>query len=135
MTTDQLTFLNSASFAVAGASNNRAKYGNMVFRALVEHTANDNRKVYPIHPALDLVEGHQAFTGVDTLPEVPEALSIITPAAVTEKIVQQAIATGVKQIWMQPGAEHPGAIAAAEAAGITILAHGPCILVDLKTLL
>ena len=62
MTTDQLTFLNSNSFAVAGASNNRAKYGNMVFRALVEHTANDDRKVYPIHPALDLVEGHQAFT-------------------------------------------------------------------------
>ena len=98
----------------------------------VEHTANDDRKVYPIHPALDLVEGHQAFTSVETLPEVPEALSIITPAAVTEKLVNQAIAVGIKQIWMQPGAEHAGAIAAAKAAGITVLAYGPCILVDLE---
>ena len=135
MTTNQITFLNSNSFAVAGASNNRAKYGNIVFRALIKHTADDNRVVYPIHPALEVVEGHPAFVDLDAIPVVPEALSIITPAAVTEKIVGQAIAAGVKQIWIQPGAEHPGAISAAEAAGITVLANGPCILTALDTLL
>ena len=110
------------------------KYGNIVFRALLKHTADDDREVYPIHPALETVEGHQAFADIAALPVVPEALSIITPAAVTEKLVSQAIAVGIKQIWIQPGAEHPGAIASAEAAGITVLSNGPCILTALDTL-
>ncbi|NND96564.1 MAG: CoA-binding protein [Pirellulaceae bacterium] len=131
----QLAFLQSNTFAVAGASNNRDKYGNRVFRALVDFTAaDDSRAVYPIHPALETVEGRDAFARLADLPTVPDALSIITPPAVTKVIVQEAIAAGVKRIWMQPGAEHPDAITDAEEAGISVLAGGPCILVALITL-
>ena len=131
----QIDFLNCQTFAVAGASNNREKYGNMVFRALLDFAKEDTgRVVYPVHPTLETVEDHDAYANLSALPNVPDALSIITPPVATEKIVREAISLGVKRIWMQPGAEHDQAIADAEKAGVTVLAHGPCILVALKTL-
>jgi predicted CoA-binding protein len=35
----------------------------------------------------------------------PESLSIVTPPHVTREVIRQAIAAGVRNIWMQPGAE------------------------------
>ena len=61
-----------------------------------------------------------------------DAVSIITPPAVTEKIVAQALALGIKNIWLQPGAESAAAIAAAEAAGANVIGGGPCVLVTLR---
>ncbi len=135
MTTNQLEFLQSRTFAVAGASNNRQKYGNIVFRALSEYVADDQqRRVYPIHPALDEVEAVPAYQSVKDLPAPVEALSIVTPPAVTRQVVSEAVAAGVKRIWMQPGAEDQQAIEAAENAGVAVIAGGPCILVAMKTI-
>ena len=134
MTANQIEFLKSKSFGVAGASNNREKYGNIVFRALLEYTEGDGRPVFPIHPVLEKVEGHEAYIDPAAIPSPPEALSIITPPAATRKVVDGAIVVGVKRIWMQPGAEDDKAIAAAKAANIEVIAGGPCILVALKTL-
>jgi predicted CoA-binding protein len=133
MTADQRDFLRSKTFAVAGASNNREKYGNIVYRALRDF-ARPDRDVYPIHPSLDHVESDPAFSSVADLPLVPEALSIVTPPLATRQIVTAAIEAGMKTIWMQPGAEDDQAIAAARGAGITVIAGGPCILVAMKIL-
>ena len=45
--------------------------------------------------------------------------------------LEQAIASGVKNIWMQPGAESKAAVAAAQAAGLNVIADGSCLLVVL----
>ncbi len=131
MAADQQEFLSSRTFAVAGASNNRQKYGNIVYRALRDFIGPD-RHVYPIHPILDQVESDPAFSSVADLPRVPEALSIVTPPAATRQIVKAAIEAGVNRIWLQPGAEDDQAIAAARGAGVTVIAGGPCILVAMK---
>ena len=94
-------FLNASTFAVAGASRDRSKYGNKVFRALVA----SGRTVYPLNPTAPEVEGAAAYASIAVLPTVPESLSIVTPPHVTREVIQQAIAAGVKNIWMQPGAE------------------------------
>lgn len=135
MSADQLAFLNCKTFAVAGASNHREKYGNIVFRALIDYTADDEqRRVYPLNPHLDQVESVQAYPSVRDLPVAVEALSIVTPPAVTRQVVAEAIDAGVSQIWMQPGAEDQPAIRAAEEAGLVVIAGGPCILVAMKTI-
>lgn len=118
-------FLAAETFAVAGASNRRHKYGNMVFRALLDA----GRQVYPLNPVDDEVEGHRAYKGIAELPLVPEALSIITPPQVTQQVIADAIAAGVKHIWMQPGAEHAQASESAREAGINVIDDGSCILV------
>ncbi|MFO0275734.1 MAG: CoA-binding protein [Planctomycetota bacterium] len=45
--------------------------------------------------------------------------------------MQDAIAAGCRRLWFQPGAEDAGAIAAARAAGLSVIADGPCVLVAL----
>ncbi|MDV6030762.1 MAG: CoA-binding protein [Phycisphaera sp. RhM] len=118
-------FLASETYAVAGASTRREKYGNKVFRALLA----SGREAYPLNPAQEEIEGHRAFPSIADLPLVPEALSIITPPAVTRKVVADAIAAGVQHIWMQPGAEDEQASASAREAGINVIDDGSCILV------
>ena len=121
-------FLKSKSFAVAGASQNRSKYGNKVFRALIA----SGRTVYPLNPNAVEVEGYPAFASIADLPIVPEALSIVTPPYVTRQVIQQAIAAGVKNIWMQPGADDSQGSEAARVAGFNVIDDGSCILVSLS---
>ena len=63
-------FLNASTFAVAGASRDRSKYGNKVFRAIIA----SGRTVYPLNPTAVEVEGHPAFATITDLPVVPESL-------------------------------------------------------------
>lgn len=120
-------FLASPAIAVAGASDNPAKYGHKVFRCLLQNS----RTAYPINPNLDRVLGHKTYPNLQDAPGDAESVSIITPPPVTERIVDQAIKRGVKNIWMQPGAESLKAIDRAIDAGINVIAGGPCLLVVL----
>lgn len=121
-------FLSGTRYAVAGASSDRGKYGNKVLRAYLAQ----GLECVPVHPRETTIEGVACAAGVEALPFVPHGLSIVTPPAATEKVVEAALAKGVRRIWIQPGAEHEGAIAKARAAGATVLAHGPCVLVALR---
>ncbi len=120
-------FLAGSKFAVVGASKDRSKYGNKVLRCYMQH----GRTVYPVHPAADVIEGLPVSANLSSLPEPVHGVSIITPPAVTEAVVDEAIKLGIQHLWMQPGAESPSAIARAEAAGIQVVANGPCLLVVL----
>ena len=54
---------------------------------------------------------------------------MITPPAVTEKLVEDIPAAGARFVWMQPGAESDQAVRRAEELGLTVIANGPCALV------
>ena len=120
-------FLAGASFAVVGASSDRSKYGNKVLRCYMQH----RRAVTPVHPNESVIEGLPCAAELAAVSPRPHGVSIITPPPVTEKIVAQAIALGIRHLWMQPGAESKAAIDAARAAGIDVIAGGPCLLVVL----
>lgn len=129
MTIDQqiARFLAAPAFGVAGASTNRAKYGNMVVRCFQQQ----GKTVIPVHPLEGVIEGLPCVRTVEALPAAVKSLSIITPPVVTEKIVAAAIAHGIENIWMQPGAESPAAVALCREHGINVIADGSCILVVL----
>lgn len=121
-------FLQSNHFAVAGASTNRAKFGNKVLRCFKQNHYN----VTPINPRSDKIEGLDCVKSIADLPSNINSLSIITPPQITELIVQQAITKGIKNIWMQPGAESVSAIELCKENNINIIADGSCLLVVLK---
>ncbi len=118
-------FLQEGPYAVVGASTDRAKYGNKVLRAYLQQ----GKEVYPVNPKAPEVEGLKAYPSLADLPEVPRGISIITPPAVTEKVVEEAARLGVEYVWMQPGAESPRAIEVGEKAGLGVIGDGSCALV------
>ncbi len=118
-------FLSQGPYAVVGASADRSKYGNKVLRCFLQH----GWEVHPIHPKLAEVEGLKAFATLAEVPVQLRCISIITPPAITERVVEEAAQVGVRIVWMQPGAESPAAVARAKALGMQVIAGGPCLLV------
>ncbi len=129
MTIDQQIerFLASPAFGVAGASVRREKYGNKVLRCYQQN----GRKAIPVNPHEHEIEGVACVATIDELPPEVTSLSMITPPAVTAKLVPLAIEKGITSIWMQPGAEHPAAVALCREKGVNIIADGSCLLVVL----
>ncbi len=119
------TFLNAKAFGVVGASSKRHKYGNKVLRCYQQNQYT----VVPVNPVEKEIEGLSCVASVSDLPDEVDSISIITPPQVTEKMVEQAIAKGIKNVWMQPGAESARAVAACEEAGVNVIADGSCVLV------
>src|SRR5262245_47175214 len=93
-------FLDDGPWAVAGASNDRSKYGNKVLRCYLQH---ERLPVYPLNPSAREIEGVPAYRDLAAVPETVRSLSIITPPPVTERIVREAAEHGVQHVWMQPG--------------------------------
>jgi predicted CoA-binding protein len=119
------TFLDAEAFGVVGASSKPYKYGNKVLRCYQQN----QRTVIPVNPVAKRIEGLACVASVSDLPGHVDSISIITPPQVTEKVVEEAIAKGIKNIWMQPGAESVQAVTACEEAGVNIIADGSCALV------
>ena len=89
--------------------------------------------VTPVNPKGGTIEGVDAVTCLSefTIPKDSTvlAVSIITPPAVTTRIVQEAHAAGISRIWMQPGSESAEALRFGEEHDMTVV-HDYCILVS-----
>ncbi|KTC86888.1 CoA-binding protein [Legionella brunensis] len=120
-------FLAAEAFAVIGASTNRQKFGNKVLRCYLQH----HKTVYPVNHREATIEGLDSVKEIADLPPSVTSISVITPPPITEKIVEQAIIKGIKNIWMQPGAESEAALSNCLQHQINVIAGGPCILVEL----
>ena len=120
-------FLASPAFGVIGASVNREKYGNKVLRCYLQN----GKEVIPVNPVETEIEGVACVATVSDLPAHVESISMITPPAITAKLVPLAIEKGIKNIWMQPGAEHPETVALCLEKGVNVIADGSCVLVVL----
>lgn len=120
-------FLKGDAFAVVGASKVRSKYGNKVLRCYQQH----GLRVFAVNPRDTEVEGAPCVRDLLSLPEPVHGVSIITPPAITEQIVEDAAAAGIKHVWMQPGAESKRAIERCRELGLEVIAGGPCLLVVL----
>lgn len=121
-------FLSHGPWAVAGASHDRSKYGNKVLRCYLQ---NGRTPVYPVNPRASEVEGEKAYPDLRSLPGPVHGLSVITPPAITEGLVEEAAEVGIGRLWMQPGAESRRALARAAELGLDVIAGGPCLLVVL----
>ena len=120
-------FLDSESFGVVGASTNREKFGNKVVRVYLQN----NRSVVPVNPRAEIIEGVPCVSKVSDLPDNVKSISVITPPKITDQVVEEAIAKGIENIWMQPGAESAAAVENGLNNGLNIIADGSCVLVVL----
>ncbi len=120
-------FLACRRFAVVGASNHPLKFGGKVLAAY----RRAGREVFAVNPREAEVQGSPCYPTLLALPERVEAVSIVTPPSVSERIVMEAAQAGARFVWLQPGAESAKAIAVARELGLAVIAGGPCLLVEI----
>ncbi|KIV89572.1 hypothetical protein PV10_06961 [Exophiala mesophila] len=97
-------FFATPTFAVAGASQDKAKFGYKIFAWYHQHSL----PVVPLNPSRPSIsvpsKTYDTVSNVASLSNPAQtALSIITPPPVTRKLLQEAKAAGIKAVWFQPG--------------------------------
>ena len=65
----------NTSIALIGASNDRNKYGNKIYRDL----RNKGYNVTPINPKEDKIEGDRAYTSVEEMEKLPDITNFVVP--------------------------------------------------------
>ena len=116
-------FLRGQRWAVVGASEDRAKFGNVTFRELQRR----GKRVYPINKKAAQIEGEICYPSLSALPEPVERLLIVVPPRQSEAVVKEAAEAGIDSVWFQPGAESEAALAYCESRGM-VAVSGHCIL-------
>jgi len=98
------TFFSSPTFAVVGASSDPAKFGNKIFAWYTSHSL----PVTPINPTSPTITlNKQAYPALSSLTALPSptttSVSIVTPPAITKKVLAEAKELGIPAVWLQPG--------------------------------
>jgi len=117
-------FLSSKKIAVVGSFRNEEKVAYKILREL----KSKGYEVFPVNPTKDEVDGIRCYKYVSELPDGVEAIDIVTPPEITEKIVEEAFEKRIMKVWMQPGAESEKAIDFCKRNGMSVI-YGTCIMV------
>jgi len=112
-------FVNRRVWAVVGASQDPAKFGNRIFHSL----HNAGYTVYPVNPKGGELDGSVVYRSLADLPQSPEVIDLVVPPPVTEEIVKEALELGLMRVWMQPGAESQTAIDYCHEHGLQVVHH------------
>jgi predicted CoA-binding protein len=123
-------FLNQKRIAVVGVSHRREDFSRTLFHEL-QHRGYE---VVPVNPEFTEMEGQRCFAHVqDIAPPVDGALLMTSPR-VTDQVVQDCAAAGVKRVWMYratgKGAVSSDALKFCESQGISVV-PGECPLMFL----
>jgi len=110
--------------AVVGASNDPAKYGNVIVKDL----AAKGYTVLPVNPKEKEIAGLPAWPNLAAVPGPIHIVDVVTPPAVTRKVLDEAAALGLPAVWLQDGSYDEAVLAAtAEAPFRTV--REACIMV------
>ena len=123
MPDNAMKYANEPVWAVVGASNERYKYGNRIYRTL----RGAGYTVYAVNNREKEVEGDTAYARLSDLPQVPTVVDMVVPPAQAQGIVEEAKRVGATAIWFQPGSEDHRAIRWAKENGLDVIQD--CILV------
>lgn len=112
-------------WAIVGASEDRSKFGNKIYRDMREA----GYTVFAVNPKLDTVEGDPCYPSVKDLPEKPDVVDMVVPPQVGLKVVQDCLDAGITRIWFQPGSESEEAVRKAQDGGMQVV-HDACIMIQ-----
>lgn len=89
-------FLAQKSIAVVGVSDRRETGCNMAYKRFQEA----GYTVWPVNPRIEEFEGARCYPDLGSIPQVPDAVFILTRPEVTEQVVRDCVDLGVKHVWM-----------------------------------
>jgi len=124
---DVARFLSLGKYAVAGVSRDPKKFGHSMFKDL----RKKGMDVVPVNPKAETLDGVKCYSSVSELPSDISGLIFMTPKEETLSVAREAIAHGIKDLWIQQGAESKSVIAGLENENVNLI-HSQCIMMFWK---
>lgn len=119
-------FLAERAIAVVGVSRGRG-FANNAARAL----RDAGYRVFPVNDQADEIAGEPCYRSLSAIPEPIGAALIVVPPDRSESPVRECIRLGIRNVWLQQGAESPEAILAAREAGLSCVER-ECVLMYVR---
>ncbi|MBN2255733.1 MAG: CoA-binding protein [Deltaproteobacteria bacterium] len=98
---DVARFLSLEKYAIAGVSRDPKKFGQVMFKDL----RKKGMDVVPVNPNTDSIDGVKCYSSVKELPSDIRGVIFMTPKKETAAVAREAIDHGIKDLWIQQGAE------------------------------
>jgi len=111
--------------AVIGASSARHKFGNKAVRAYLRQ----GWTVYPVNPNETVVEGLASLPSVSAIPGPVDRASLYLPPEIGIGLLEGIQRKGIRELWVNPGAESDALIARADELGLEPIQA--CSIVDI----
>ena len=120
------SILQLKNWAVVGATDNTDKFGFKIYKALKEAGYN----VYPVNPGIEEILGDKCFPTLKDIPVKVDVVNVVVPPRVGEQIMKNCAELGIKNVWLQPGANAVSVVELANKLGLNVVDQ--CVLVDLR---
>jgi predicted CoA-binding protein len=117
--------LGGRTIAVVGLSDNPARASNYVSAYMQEQ----GYKILPVNPAIVAALGERSYGSLAELPVKPDVVNVFRLPAVLPGIVDEMVALGLKNLWVQQGIVNMEAAETAERAGIQVVMD-KCVMVE-----
>ena len=113
------------TIAVVGLSENPAKPSHYVSEYMQRH----GYKILPVNPVVESVLGEKSYKSLAELPMKPDVVNVFRLPNAIPGIVDEMLALGLRNLWVQAGIVNRDAAAKAEAGGIRVVMDR-CIMVE-----
>lgn len=117
------------ALAVVGLSEDPGKPSH----AVSAYMQGAGYRILPVNPTVNNVLGEPCFASLQDLPERPDVVNVFRLPRYLPAIVDEMIALGLRNLWVQTGIVNRDAARAAEDAGIHVVMDR-CILVEHRRL-
>jgi predicted CoA-binding protein len=118
-----------STVAIVGLSPDPNRPSHRVAKYLINH----GYKVIPVNPDAQEILGTRSYADVSSIPEPIEIVDIFRRSQEVMPIVDEAIKTGAKVVWMQEGVINEEAALRAKDAGLLVVMDR-CMLKEHKRL-
>lgn len=117
------------TIAVVGVSSDPRRPSYRV----ASHLIDAGYTVYLVNPNEDEIFGREVFDRVEDLPEPVDIVDIFRRSSQVPPVVDDAIASNARAVWMQLDIRHAEAAATAAAAGLEVVMDR-CTMIDHRRL-
>jgi len=110
-------YASTHTIAVIGASADPAKIAHQIPRYLHDQ----GYRIFPVNPRGGELFGQAVRASLAGIPDQIDVVDVFRPPAESVSVARQAIATGARVLWFQPGTETAEAVRIATDAGLTVV--------------
>ena len=113
------------TIAVIGLSENPGKPSHYVSAYMQQR----GYKIYPVNPSIAKVLGEKSYASLAELPVKPDVVNVFRVPSMIPAVVDEMLALGLKELWVQQGIVNTEAAERAEQGGIRVVMDR-CIMVE-----